>query len=99
MKKKPRRRGDRPIEFLIVGTVILNWMDGFMLIFLSFSPLRLILRIAGPEGAKNLAGKCPPPDSNPFNDVSLEKTFLGCQANSPQPQTADSSASNAVSFS
>src|SRR6266446_5236370 len=99
MRSETRRIGEWRTEFLIVGTVILNWMDGFMLIFLSFSPLRLILRIAGPEGAKNLAGICPPPDSDPFSDVSLEKTFLGCQANSPQPQTADSSARKAVSFS
>ena len=32
---------------------------------LSF-PARLILRIAGPEGAKNPSGKSPPPDSDPF---------------------------------
>ena len=84
MRSETRRIGEWRTEFLIVGTVILNWMDGFMLIFLSFSPLRLSLRIAGPEGAKNLAGICPPPDSDPFSDVSLEKTFLGCQANSPR---------------
>ena len=70
-----------------------------MLIFLSFSPLRLILRIAGPEGAKNLARKCPSPDSDPFSDVSLEKTFLGCQANSPHARIADSSSAKADSLS
>ena len=99
MRSETRRIGEWRTEFLIVGTVILNWMDGFMLIFLSFSPLRLILRIAGPEGAKNLAGKCPPPDSNPFNDVSLEKILLGCQANSPHARIADSSSAKADSLS
>jgi hypothetical protein len=44
----------------------------------------LILRFAGPEGAKNLAGKCPPPDSDPLNDASLEKISPACQDNSPQ---------------
>ena len=29
--------------------------------------------IAGPEGAKNLAGECPPPDSDPFATPSFEK--------------------------
>ena len=55
--------------------------------------------IAGPEGAKNLAGMCPPPDSDPFNDVSLEKILLRCQANSAQPRVADSSSRKAVNFS
>jgi len=32
-----------------------------------FFPAMLILRFTGPEGAKNLAGKYPPPDSDPFN--------------------------------
>jgi hypothetical protein len=31
-----------------------------------FFPATLILRFAGPERAKNLAGKSPPPDSDPF---------------------------------
>ena len=29
-------------------------------------PARVDSAVAGPEGAKNLAGKGPPPDSNPF---------------------------------
>jgi len=36
-------------------------------------PATLILRFAGPEETKNLAGKCPPPDSDPFSDIRLEK--------------------------
>jgi|SRR5215831_6169212 len=32
---------------------------------------------AGSDGAKNLAGKCPPPDSNPFSDAELPKTYSG----------------------
>jgi hypothetical protein len=43
--------------------------------FLSF-PRCDTSRIAGPEGAKNLAGqKCPPPDSNPFNGVEFGKNL------------------------
>src|SRR5439155_21231144 len=45
-----------------------------------FFPAALILRFAGSEGAKNLAGKCPPPDSNPFSDTESGKISLGCQA-------------------
>jgi len=37
----------------------------------SFFPAALILVVAGPEGAKNLAGKCPPPDSDPFDEIEL----------------------------
>jgi hypothetical protein len=40
-------------------------------------PATLILRWAGPEGAKNLAGICPPPDSNPFNGVEFGKNLDG----------------------
>jgi hypothetical protein len=45
-----------------------------------FFPPMLILRFAGPEGAKNLAGKYPPPDSDPFSDAESGKISLGCQA-------------------
>jgi hypothetical protein len=31
------------------------------------------VELAGPEDAKNLAGKCPPPDSDPFSDAEFEK--------------------------
>src|SRR4029453_5476983 len=55
--------------------------------------------MAGPEGGKNLAGKCPPPDSDPFSDAEPEKILSTRQANSPQPQIADSSSKNAGSFS
>ena len=64
-----------------------------------FFPATLILRFAGPEGAKNLAGKCPPPDSNPFSDAESGKISPACQANSPQARIAASSSRNAVSFS
>jgi hypothetical protein len=33
---------------------------------LPFFPVELIELVAGPERAKNLAGKYPPPDSDPF---------------------------------
>ncbi len=33
---------------------------------LPFFPAELIELVAGPERAKNLAGKYPPPDSDPF---------------------------------
>jgi len=42
----------------------------------SFSPLTLISVIAGPEGAKNLAGEYPPPDSDPFNDAEFGKNLF-----------------------
>jgi hypothetical protein len=37
--------------------------------------LVISLRIAGPEETKNLAGKCPPPDSDPFNGVELGENY------------------------
>jgi len=46
MRKKPRRKGEGLTGFFSVGTVVLNWMQGFMLNFL-LSPRRLILRAAG----------------------------------------------------
>src|SRR5258708_643233 len=33
--------------------------------------------IAGPEEAKNLAGKSPPPDSDPFSDAEFGKNLAG----------------------
>ncbi|HEX4707663.1 MAG TPA: hypothetical protein VH229_08015 [Candidatus Udaeobacter sp.] len=39
----------------------------------SFSPAELILELRRPEEAKNLAGKRPPPDSDPFSDVEFGK--------------------------
>jgi hypothetical protein len=38
-----------------------------------FFPPQLLSEIAGPEGAKNLAGKCSPPDSDPLK--GLRKNF------------------------
>jgi hypothetical protein len=35
----------------------------------------LTLVVAGPEDAKNLAGKRPPPDSNPFSDAEFGKNL------------------------
>jgi hypothetical protein len=32
--------------------------------------------IAGPEGAKNLAGESPPPDSDPFSDAESEENLV-----------------------
>jgi hypothetical protein len=40
--------------------------------------------MAGPEKAKNRAGRLPPPDSDPFGDASLTKIPLICQTYSPQ---------------
>jgi hypothetical protein len=39
--------------------------------FLPLFPAGLIQLVAGPEGAKNLVGESPPPDSNPFNSVEF----------------------------
>jgi hypothetical protein len=45
-----------------------------MVLLFSSSSLSLDFGIAGPEGAKNLAGeKGPPPNSDPFNGVELVK--------------------------
>jgi hypothetical protein len=40
--------------------------------------------VAGPEETKNLAGKSPPPDSDPFSDAEFGKISSGCQASSRQ---------------
>src|SRR5262249_54241770 len=48
--------------------------------FFSFSPLSYKFGIAGPEGAKNPAGKSPPPDSNPLSTPSLAKISPARQA-------------------
>jgi hypothetical protein len=40
-----------------------------------FSPAELLCGVAGPEGAKNLAGESPPPDSNPFGDAESGKNL------------------------
>ncbi|OLA95987.1 MAG: hypothetical protein AUH19_08755 [Verrucomicrobia bacterium 13_2_20CM_55_10] len=53
--------------------------------FLFLFPAELLSGIAGPEGAKNLAGKCPPPDSDPFDDAEFGKTSPPCQAKKPPP--------------
>jgi len=37
----------------------------------------LIQVAAGPEEMKNLAGECPPPDSDPFSDAQFAKS-LAC---------------------
>jgi hypothetical protein len=65
---------------------------------LSFFTRYVDSAIADPEGAKNLAGKCPPPDSNPLEMCSLEKITPASQDNSqrlePQiqvPQTQSAS--------
>jgi len=42
--------------------------------FIAFPP-ELIFEIAGPEEAKNLAGKGPPPDSDPLYAAEYAKVF------------------------
>jgi hypothetical protein len=81
--------------------VVLSFINEFMIwFFLSFSPLSWFSAIAGPDGAKNLAGR------NVLGLIqirlttsSLEKITSASQANSPQPRVADSSSTNAVNFS
>src|SRR5262249_42249450 len=41
------------------------------------------LRLRGPEKAKNLAGRSPPPDSDPFSDAEFWKNRPTCQDNPP----------------
>src|SRR5439155_894856 len=60
-----------------------HWIHGSSFLFLF--PAELLSGIAGPEGAKNLAGKCPPPDSDPFDDAEFGKTSPPCQAKKPPP--------------
>jgi hypothetical protein len=57
--------------------------------FLSF-PATLTSAVAGPEETKNLAGKCPPPDSDPFNDAEFGKNSPTRQDNLPQARITDS---------
>ena len=42
-------------------------------------PRRVDFAIAGPEQAKNLAGKSPPPDSGPRSDPEFGKSRPECQ--------------------
>ena len=55
------------------GVVFFSWINGFIGIFPFCFPAGLFLRLCGPEEAKNLAGKSPPPDSDPFGDTELLK--------------------------
>jgi hypothetical protein len=58
------------------GVVFVSSISGFIDVS-SLVPRPVDSAIAGPEGAKNLAGKSPPPDSNPFNDgLALKKSRL-----------------------
>src|SRR5262245_2270051 len=64
-------------------------------------PAKLILRLRVRKGAKNLAGKCPPPDSRSvYRAPCLRKNSYvrECEKISPirQLQIADSSSRNAV---
>ena len=55
--------------------------------------------IAGPERRTTLAGKCPPPDSDPFNGAESGENYPSQSRQFAAAQTADSSSINAVSFS
>jgi hypothetical protein len=58
------------------GVAFVSSISGFSDVS-SLVPRPVDSAIAGPEGAKNLAGKSPPPDSNPFNDgLALKKSRL-----------------------
>jgi hypothetical protein len=46
-----------------------------MVLSLSFSPLDYFSLVAGPEEAKNAAGKCPPPVSDPFSDAECSENL------------------------
>src|SRR5215510_11383830 len=61
-------------------------MSGFMVLPFFF-PATLILRYAGSEEAKNLAGKIPPPDSNPLETRSLKKITPACQPKTRDPES------------
>jgi len=71
---------------------------GFMVLPFLFPP-KLDFGIAGPEEAKNLAGKDPPPVSDPFSETNFEEISRARQAQLPSARIANSSSTNAVSFS
>ena len=52
-----------------------QWIHGSSFLF----PRCVDSAIAGPEEAKNLAGKSPPPDSDPFSDAEFGKNRANCQ--------------------
>jgi hypothetical protein len=70
------------------------------MIALRFLPRWVDFGVAGPEEAKNLAGQ---KSSAGFGLVlatpSFEKISTVCQAKKPRPRVADSSSTNALSFS
>ena len=61
-----------------------QWIHNSSFLF----PARLVLRMAGPEEAKNSSGKRPPPDSDPLSDTESEKISPSCQNNSPRSRNA-----------
>src|SRR5437899_5909902 len=65
----------------------------------SLFPAALILVVAGPEGAKNLAGDVLRLIQIRLTKSSFEKILPACQANSAQLRIAHSSSTKAVSFS
>jgi hypothetical protein len=47
----------------------------------------ILLAVAGPEEAKNLAGECPPPDSDPFTSLGrLTLRLLGLKEGKKAPR-------------
>src|SRR5439155_21362150 len=62
-------------------------------------PAELILTMRLGRGEEHSRGKCPPPDSDPFNTPSLAEFTQTCQEIYPQRQIAASSSRDAVNFS
>ena len=56
-------------ELLFFG--LSQWIHGYSFVF----PRYVDSAIRGSGGAKNLAGKCPPPDSDPFNDAEFGENY------------------------
>jgi hypothetical protein len=65
--------------------------------FLSFP--RWVDFVAGPEGAKNLAGESPPPDSESVENFESEKNLVRLLRKNHRARIADSNSTNAVNFS
>jgi len=59
------------------GVAPFSGINRFMV--LPFSPRTLDFRTAGPQETKNLAGKSPPPDSDPFNDAEFGNNLQAWQ--------------------
>jgi hypothetical protein len=62
-------------------------------------PPLVVSVVAGPEGAKNLAGKSPPPDSESVENIESETNLVYMSRKNHRARIADFNSKNAVNFS